>query len=164
MNEGVRQFSILNNEEFKIFNGYLIGNKGTIFNKRLKKVNGKDVIKINNVSYRRDSLIKNIWFPEPKEKPKPVKKIKYSVYKDRVKKLTNMQPLHIMKDFEKREFRKWDVDHIISVKYCWKNNIKEEECANIKNLQMITHEDNYIKRSQCYCVISQCDHLKNLYF
>ena len=162
MTEGLRQFCFLNNEEFKIFNGYLIGNKGTIFNKNLKEVKGKDVVKINNISYRRKSLIKNIWFPEPEEKPKPPKKIKYSVYLDRVKKLTNMQPLHLMKDFEKREFNKWNVDHIISVKYCWKNNITVEECANIRNLQVITHDENYKKRSQCYCVISQCDHLKKL--
>lgn len=86
----------------------------------------------------------------------------YRIYRRRVDELTNLQPLHIMKDFDKREFGKYNVDHIIPVRYCYDKGMSEEECADISNLQILTHKDNTDKCMSMYCILEQCEHLKKL--
>lgn len=46
---------------------------------------------------------------------------------------------------EKRKFREFVIDHIIPVKYGFKNNIPPEKIAALSNLRIISHAANTAK-------------------
>lgn len=146
-------------ETFKNFHGYWFGDKGTVFNRKMKPLLGKGVIKIDGKSYRRDVVMRDLHNLNTKK----TKKMLWVDYKRKAKELTNNQPLHQMKDFDKRSFDDYHVDHIIPIKMCWKNGLSVTECASIMNLQMLSASENKEKNSnKAYSVISQCEHLKKL--
>lgn len=53
-------------EEFRIFEGYFIGNKGTIYNPRMAKLSSFPVIVVNGIQYRRANLICMVWIGKTK--------------------------------------------------------------------------------------------------
>ena len=65
-------------------------------------------------------------------------------YRALVDKLTE-RVAHLVHGIEKRKFREWDLDHIIPVKYGFKNDIPAEKIAKLSNLRMISHQQNTAK-------------------
>ena len=67
-------------------------------------------------------------------------------YKIDVWRITKQQPLQLLENFEKRgvngEEGAYTLDHIISLKKGFKENIAPEIIGNIKNLQMLPWEEN----------------------
>lgn len=70
---------------------------------------------------------------------------------------TNKQPLRELKNFNKRGHQRvsgtYAIDHIISIKYGFINNICYTIIGNIDNLQMLTHTENSSKCDKCYSII-----------
>lgn len=75
----------------------------------------------------------------------PSKREKINSYKLIVKKLTELNDLSGLVNIHLREWRKYDLDHKISVSYGFKNNIPPENIAHISNLRIISHQENIIK-------------------
>lgn len=71
-------------------------------------------------------------------------KAAYRKYKATVDLLTE-RIAHRVPGIEKRKFRVWDLDHIIPIKYGFKNNIAPEKLAILSNLRVIPHEQNKAK-------------------
>lgn len=86
-------------------------------------------------------------------------KVPFKTYRGIVDSMTKKLPLHKLKDIEKRKFYSWDLDHIISCKFGWENNMNPKDIACMENLQMLTHKENQEKGMGMYCVIEQCRHL-----
>lgn len=181
MSKGLHTIAELTGENFKVFKGYFIGDKGTVFTDKLRPVKS-EVFKIKGVSYRKTSLIAEVYGIKPIDQKKKITFIdgnknnkaisnlrleksytgSYKAYNNRVRSLTKLQPLHLLKDFDKVAFNGSHIDHIIPVKTCFNEKISPEECADISNLQVITgHENTRLKSNKAYCVISQCEHIKN---
>lgn len=96
-----------------------------------------------------------------KRKQRPDKKKQtFKQYQSRVRKLTNKQDLSTLFGIEKRDFKKYHVDHMVSIWFGYHNNIPAEEIAHISNLQMLPLEDNFAKNTKSFCVIEFCDHLR----
>lgn len=171
----IKSLEFVHSEIFVFNKGFFVGNKGTIYseNKRLVK---SDMFRVNGVQTRRKSFIFDSWNKnDVSEKEKieevidltPLQKKKnknkgFRKYRREVDIKTNMQPIHLLKDISKRGFRDYNIDHILPVRYCYDHGISIDECANIKNLQVLSSQENFIKGNDIYCVISQCDHLKKL--
>ena len=74
-------------------------------------------------------------------------------YQAEVRRLTNLQPLHELSEYDKLEKMRglngtegaYQIDHIISINKGWKDGISAEEIANITNLQVMKWEDNLRK-------------------
>lgn len=90
-----------------------------------------------------------------KEHPN-LKKRKLNVIKDLDKRLyylrvwciTEQQPLHVLKNHEKRCFRGancWHLDHIVPISYGFYNNISPEKIGHISNLRFIRSTVNMRK-------------------
>ena len=75
----------------------------------------------------------------------------------RVNRITENQNLNLLKNFEKRGHQRdkgtYTIDHIISVKYGFLNNIPPEVISNLSNLQMLPHSINSSKNTDSYCVL-----------
>ena len=71
-------------------------------------------------------------------------------YRSLVWRLTNEQPLRKLKNFNKRGFKNYHLDHKISIWYGWKNDLSPESIANIGNLRMIRSEENEMKGRSPY--------------
>jgi len=94
-------------------------------------------------------------------------KSEYRIYYENVWKVTKKQPLHKMEFFELRNHQKvsgsYSIDHKISIKYGFKNNIDYNIIGDITNLQMLPHYINSSKGAKCYSVIKYNKHLsKNI--
>jgi hypothetical protein len=76
------------------------------------------------------------------------KKIKYDKYKEKVFELTE-EVKHQIDGIENRGFNTYHIDHKISVKWGFENNIPEEHIAHIDNLQMLWWEENFNKNVVC---------------
>ena len=81
----------------------------------------------------------------------------FELYSRNVWQETENQDLTSLKNFENRGHQSFEntyaIDHIISIKYGFINNICYKIIGNIDNLQMLTHSDNSSKGTSCYCVI-----------
>jgi hypothetical protein len=70
-------------------------------------------------------------------------------YKIDVWRITNRQPLHLLENFNKRgvngQTGAYTLDHIISIKKGFIENISPEQIGNIENLQMLPWEENITK-------------------
>lgn len=70
-------------------------------------------------------------------------------YKIDVWRITNRQPLQLLENFDKRgvngQTGAYILDHIISIKKGFIENIHPEQIGDIKNLQMLPWEENIIK-------------------
>lgn len=72
--------------------------------------------------------------------------------------ITNKQPLEELKNYEKRgniAYKKnaYHLDHKISIKYGFENNIPPYIIGNIDNLQMLPARENCSKGSQCWSLL-----------
>jgi hypothetical protein len=56
---------------------------------------------------------------------------------------------HQIDGIENRGFNTYHIDHKISVKWGFENNIPEEHIAHIDNLQMLWWEENFNKNVVC---------------
>ena len=75
---------------------------------------------------------------------KHLNKVRKKKYYSLVLKLTESNK-HLIEDVDKRKFRKFDIDHKISIKFGFENNIAAENIADITNLHIIPHKANAIK-------------------
>lgn len=66
-------------------------------------------------------------------------------YKAQVWKLTEQQPLHLLPNIEKRAFRGWHVDHVLSIMEGYRLGLPAETIAHISNLRMIPAKENMDK-------------------
>jgi hypothetical protein len=66
-------------------------------------------------------------------------------YRLDVNRITRQQPLYILENFDKRGFRNYHIDHIISIYDGFNQKISAKIIGNIKNLRMIWWEDNLHK-------------------
>jgi len=82
-------------------------------------------------------LIKNL------SKSKPVKP--FAVYKRSVWEITEQQPLHLLENCERRGFKDYHVDHIVSIFKAYKLGWTVKQCADISNLQMLPFKENLKK-------------------
>ena len=73
----------------------------------------------------------------------------WRAYKIDVWRITNQQPLHILENFNKRgvngQTGAYTLDHIISIKKGFIENITPEQIGHIDNLQMLPWEENITK-------------------
>lgn len=70
-------------------------------------------------------------------------------YKLAVWRVTNQQPLHTLEHYEKRgmngETGVYTLDHIVSIRKGFNENISPEQIGHISNLQMLPWEENILK-------------------
>lgn len=73
-------------------------------------------------------------------------------YKLFVWNLTKKQPIHTLKDYDKRGFDNvgcYHLDHRVSIWYGYKNNIDPMVIASMHNLEYILGDDNLKKCTRC---------------
>ena len=77
---------------------------------------------------------------------------KKKAYINEVHRLTRKQPLHLLRDYDRLENTgvmgtdgAYQIDHIKSIDRCWKDGVSAHQCADIKNLQVLTWEENLDK-------------------
>lgn len=81
----------------------------------------------------------------PKKRVKSKRMKDLASYRRRVRKLTELEPLHVLEGYELRSFWGMHVDHIVSIKDAYNMGWSEDMCASIKNLRVITREENLLK-------------------
>ena len=83
----------------------------------------------------------------------------FKKYRKNVTKITNKQPLHELKNYDKRGKcgvdGAYQLDHKYSVLEGFKNDISPEIIGNIKNLEIISWEENALKGSKCSITIEE---------
>ena len=90
------------------------------------------------------------------EKDKPL----FEVYSEKVDAYTKFQNLDLLRDIDFRLKRTnylyaYELDHMISKKDGFINNIPPEVIGHISNLQVIPWQENATKSSNSYCIIEQ---------
>ena len=171
--------TLIDGENFRFFDTYLVGDKGLILNKNHRPIKG-DTFRLLGKNYRRANFIASVWMNKPSEKARlhfidgdkrncrlsnltyKQSAITFKEYKRCVIKITKTQPINLLKDIDKRGFNSCHVDHIISIGMGYKCKIPIDLIANINNLQVITKEENKKKGIDSYCNIAQCEHLKTI--
>lgn len=73
---------------------------------------------------------------------------KFKTFKRKVWKITNKQPLHELENYEKRGWKDYHVDHIVSIFKAYKLGWTPSQCGHISNLQMLPYLENLIKRTK----------------
>jgi len=76
---------------------------------------------------------------------KKKKDLKKLAYWEEVRRITN-ENKHLVPGIEKRSWKRWHLDHMISIAYGWKHGIKAEAIAHPSNLQMLTRRSNLDKK------------------
>lgn len=74
----------------------------------------------------------------------------WKIYKSLVLRLTEKQPLHTLENYDKRGFKEYHVDHKVSIKHGFKNNINPHLIADISNLRMLSCIENTDKGIKCF--------------
>ncbi len=72
----------------------------------------------------------------------PTKKQLWRQYRQKAWQITNAQPLHLLENYEKRGFKNYHLDHILSIWNAFHLNLPPETVGHISNLRMIPHKDN----------------------
>lgn len=62
-----------------------------------------------------------------------------------VRAYTETQDLKSLENIDKRDFRNWHIDHIVSIRDGFRFNIPIELIGNIKNLRVISRDENFKK-------------------
>jgi hypothetical protein len=88
----------------------------------------------------------------------------YKSYENTVRDITEDEPLYLLRNIDKRGFTGWHIDHIISIRYGFINQIPPYVIASLDNLQMIHFRENMDKGNRCYSVIESCNHIKERYY
>lgn len=70
----------------------------------------------------------------------------YEKYRRKVRRITNQQPLHTLKNYDKRGRKTYHLDHKISIAEGFRKNISSKTIGHISNLQMLPWIEN-IKKS-----------------
>lgn len=83
--------------------------------------------------------------PRVKQRVKKIKNLKKKIYYANVWILTELNDLTILKNHDKRGFKKYHLDHIYPISEGFKHNIPPEVIAHIDNLRFITKETNIKK-------------------
>ena len=99
----------------------------------------------------------NITYEEYKKKYLSDKK----EYYNNVIRITNMQPVYFLENYERRGIKKYHLDHIYPISKGFKNKIPPELIGNINNLQFIWWEDNLKKSNK---IGEEYDNNKNIIF
>jgi hypothetical protein len=88
--------------------------------------------------------------PTKTTRKKKVKKplTKFDKYRMRVNELTE-QVKHLIEGIENRGWHKYHIDHKISIKWGFDNNIPEKHIAHPDNLQMLWWKENFNKNIIC---------------
>ena len=111
----------------------------TTVNYRRNKSEGVSVGLVKRTGINYNEYLKNL--PE------------YKKYRLLVVKLTNKQPIGLLKNYEKRGPSgvdgAYNLDHKYSILEGFKNNIKPEFIASLNNLVFIPWRDNVVKRTKC---------------
>jgi hypothetical protein len=98
-----------------------------------------------------------VWLEKPKpkrptstnsksKKKKPTSK--FTIYKEKVMELTE-KVKHLIEGIENRGWHKYHIDHKISIKWGFDNNIPPKHIAHIDNLRMMWWRDNFNKNIVC---------------
>ena len=80
----------------------------------------------------------NIIVKQKKKSLKKIEKAKY--YKQCWEETEKNAPL--LDGIEKRCFKKYDIDHIVPISYGYKNNISPKLIGSLKNLRIISNDEN----------------------
>ena len=81
---------------------------------------------------------------KPKKKINSIERNRWLEYRKRVYEITEQQPLHLVKDIEKRN-SEWNLDHIFPIWLGFKKNISPEIIGNVNNLQILHRTENFKK-------------------
>lgn len=73
------------------------------------------------------------------------KKLAWKAFKAEVWRLTELNDLSSLENFDKRGFKDYHVDHITSIWRAFKDGWTPEKCAHISNLQMLPFYENMKK-------------------
>lgn len=82
-----------------------------------------------------------------------IEKSKYYNYSKLVWKHTNLSDLTLLYNYDNRGSKAYHLDHKISTKYGFENDIDYKIIGDINNLQMLPYKENLSKGSNCYSVI-----------
>ena len=105
-----------------------------------------DTPKSERKTYRKATVI-TIY---PLSKPRKSRlKSPWKIYKKLVDEITKSQPLETLENYDKRGFRGYHLDHMISIHYGYKNGIPPKVIGHISNLRMIPHQENLLKGTKC---------------
>lgn len=90
-----------------------------------------------------------------KGRPEKIKKVKkkstvkeFIEYRTNVYEITNTVK-HLLPGIENRGYRKYHIDHKISIKWGFDNKIPASDIAHISNLQLLWWKDNFTKNVEC---------------
>lgn len=84
--------------------------------------------------------------PYIKNRIKGIKDLNKKLYYAKVWEITDKNDLSVLKNFNKRGFRKYHLDHIYCIACGYKNNIPPEAIGHIDNLRFIHYKLNMRKR------------------
>jgi len=69
----------------------------------------------------------------------------FSAYKKEVWRLTELEPIRLLPNYERRGFKDYHLDHILSISEGFRLGLPPETLACISNLRMIPHKHNMVK-------------------
>jgi len=149
-------------------------NKNTLeyYKNRFGDKIGSEKYKLRNSKNSKSSKLNSIWKRATPAYNKYREKMEISgdwvklsdlediqLYRRLVSYNTNSQKLHLLKDFDKRNHQNvedsYALDHKISIKYGFNNNIPPYIIGNLDNLQMLPHYENSSKKDKCYSSLKQ---------
>ena len=124
-----------------------------IKNNKNKRKNGKNTTKSSLHKRKTDKiryLIRKITkkYPKIKQKIKNIKDLDKKLYYAMVWEVTELQPLHILENSDKRGWKNHHLDHIYPISMGYKEIIPPEKVGNIKNLRFIHYTENLDKGSK----------------
>lgn len=90
-----------------------------------------------------NGLVKN--YPNIKQRVKKIKDLNKKIYYAKVWIITELNDLTVLKNHEKRGFKKFHLDHIFPISEGFKNGIAPEVIGNIENLRFISRQTNMKK-------------------
>jgi hypothetical protein len=102
----------------------------------------------------KELILKNEFLKLTKGKPfikkrvKHIKNVEKKIYYAKVWMITEANDLTVLKNHNKRGFKKYHLDHIYSISEGFKNSIPPELIGNIKNLRFIHHKKNIKKGAE----------------
>lgn len=74
-------------------------------------------------------------------------------YRDEVRRLTELEPLHLVPGIELRG-QDFHLDHVVSINMAWLEGWPAEQCAHVSNLQMLPRAENFRKGNGSYCSLN----------
>jgi hypothetical protein len=94
--------------------------------------------------------------PWPESKVESNEKRLWKAYKKLAWEITNAQNLSKLKNYNKRAFKGYHLDHKVSIWYGFKNNLDPKLIGNISNLEFISCAENERKGRKCNFKNAKC--------